>query len=703
MTISQAIAATGHLALTVPDAEFLGVAGRTLLYPALGTGAEGFRTLLRTSADESVLRGCLRQILIVAGAADERHLAALQTAARVGCKTLVVCAKKELLALPANDPALVQFIDPQESISVDGRPLASPLLAPARSGFDDLLRRKFPSVGSGVDQLQNVEIPARPYLFILAATAEDFSRIAGLLKRTLRSRKELSLLLVTQQPEKIDGVLQQHGLAASVIDEARPLWLDLLARSEAVLVPHSADESASLLEPAIWTLTALRSGAPVITDANPLLDPVAGTFISDDWERGLALYLGGSTAFRAADAALGQARIAELEWTHWALPPHGRHPWIWGGLPLSRSAGDKPVLVALIDLVQDLDVILPVLQALRQQDAFRLQIYVTDWLKKESPRTFETLERERFVAAVLPRREVIHGKAPPLDGVAALLTAAETSQGPHRAAHKLAKRAASAGLPAFTLQHGFENLGLTYRDAVFADVRFASSHIFTWFRPEDLPAWVAHETFSRIVPTGSPKKVSPPVASDPLPELGIWRRKIGLFENLHWHRFSEAYKRALFIDFERVAESFPDTLFLVKPHSAGQWLAKNPFYLPSRDNVRLIEPADPQWRIFTAPALIPALDAVITTPSTVAVDAARAGRPAAVIGYDLDLPLYRPLPIVTRLAHWIEFLERLTVDPEDLIVCNERFLRRNFLPYVGQHRMADIIYDTAINNRRRRA
>jgi hypothetical protein len=38
--------------------------------------------------------------------------------------------------------------------------------------------------------------------------------------------------------------------------------------------------------------------------------------------------------------------------------------------------------------------------------------------------------------------------------------------------------------------------------------------------------------------------------------------------------------------------------------------------------------------------------------------------------------------------------------PENLIARNETFLRRNFLPYVGQYRIADIIYDVTINNRR---
>jgi hypothetical protein len=268
-------------------------------------------------------------------------------------------------------------------------------------------------------------------------------------------------------------------------------------------------------------------------------------------------------------------------------------------------------------------------------------------------------------------------------------------------AHALALRAGKAGIPTFTLQHGFENIGLSYKDLVFgSDVRFASGNVFIWFAAENLPAWVPPDTFVRIIPTGSPKTMSPPLVAHPLPDLGSWSRKIGVFENLHWHRFSESYKREFLADLDRAAERFPDTLFLIKPHSAGRWLVRNSFLVPMRQNIRFINPLEPEWQIFTAPALIQHLDATITTPSTVAVDAARAARPVAVLGYDLDLPLYAPLPVLSRFDDWCAFIDQLG-DAAASLVRNETFLRRNFLPYAGQYRMADAMYVIATEKRRR--
>jgi hypothetical protein len=341
-----------------------------------------------------------------------------------------------------------------------------------------------------------------------------------------------------------------------------------------------------------------------------------------------------------------------------------------------------------VDLAQDLDVLLPVLQALRKRDQFRLRICVTDWLRGEAPRTFAILASEGFVLEVVPRQRAISEAAPSLHEVDALLTASETNQVAHRVVHALVKRADRMGIPTFTLQHGFENIGLTYRDRGHgADVRFASRYIFTWFPADSLPAWVSADTFSRIIPTGSPKTASMPVAARSLPELGSWPRKVGLFENLHWDRFSESYRREFLTDLDKAAERFPDTLFLVKPHNAGRWLVRNQSLIPTCDNILLIDPMQPEWQVFTAPALIQHLDAVITTPSTVAVDAARAGRPVAVVGYDLDLPLYKPLPILSGFEDWRMFLSDLS-NRESSILRNETFLRRNFLPYAGQDRIA---------------
>ena len=118
----------------------------------------------------------------------------------------------------------------------------------------------------------------------------------------------------------------------------------------------------------------------------------------------------------------------------------------------------------------------------------------------------------------------------------------------------------------------------------------------------------------------------------------------------------------------------------------------------------MIDPTDSAWEPHTAPALIAAVDRVLTTPSTVALDAARSGRPVAVLGYDLELPLYAPLPIVRRLEDLDGFLQ---ADGGEALLRNEAFLKRTVLPGRADHRIAAAVARTlaepvAVRPRKRR-
>jgi hypothetical protein len=268
--------------------------------------------------------------------------------------------------------------------------------------------------------------------------------------------------------------------------------------------------------------------------------------------------------------------------------------------------------------------------------------------------------------------------------VGGVLTGADATVRAHKAGHRLASRARAEGLPTFTLQHGLENIGLSYKDHLHGeDVRFAAGTIFTWSGPEALADWVGPETRAAVAPVGSPKAAAP--AEPARLGHGHWARVVGVFENLHWHRFSEDYRDRLLADLAAAAEAHPDTLFLVKPHPAGRWLSSNTGRLPERPNLVVADPTDSAWEPHTAPALIAGMDAVLTTPSTVALDAARTGRPVAVLGYDLELPIYQPLPIIRSLDELEAFLDG---DEADALERNEAFLQRAALPGRADHRIA---------------
>ncbi len=59
----------------------------------------------------------------------------------------------------------------------------------------------------------------------------------------------------------------------------------------------------------------------------------------------------------------------------------------------------------------------------------------------------------------------------------------------------------------YTLQHGFENVGLSYCDEIQGpDIKFAAKTVFTWGPTEELPPWVEKETRDKSVAVGCPKK-----------------------------------------------------------------------------------------------------------------------------------------------------------------------------------------------------
>ena len=347
-----------------------------------------------------------------------------------------------------------------------------------------------------------------------------------------------------------------------------------------------------------------------------------------------------------------------------------------------------------MDLIQDLDMILPLLKTIIQRHDLDYQVCATDWLVKESPRVDKSLRSLGVKYTILSRKGIRAGFQPRLGGIQALITAAESTAGPHRCAHAITKRANQAGIHTYTLQHGFENIGLTYFDEVEPPelIHFASQKIFTWGNISLLSPQALPETVARCIPLGCIKEVIPDTPPIEIPGKGDYL--VGVFENLHWHRYSDDYRQNFLKDLEKVALSFPNTTFLVKPHHAGKWLTKRyEGKLPQADNLVIANPQDPQWEAYTAAALIKYADGVITTPSTVAVDAARADCPVSVISYGLDLAIYEPLKLINSLTDWQDFVTQLQ-QPESKLAAQTKsrdFMAKNIIPGDAPGRMFDLI------------
>ncbi|AFY35622.1 hypothetical protein [Calothrix sp. PCC 7507] len=354
----------------------------------------------------------------------------------------------------------------------------------------------------------------------------------------------------------------------------------------------------------------------------------------------------------------------------------------------------QPTVLIFIHLIQDLDLVLPLLVGLQDRHDLIPQVCVIDKILEESPRVKSALQTLGIKYSKVSRLGVLTGIEPNLLGIRALVTASESTAGPHKAAYTLTIRANKSNIYTYTLQHGFENIGLNYSDEVYSleSVRFASQKILIWANTHLLPIHLSSDTHLRCVPVGCPKEVSPLTTEIEIP--GRRKYLVAVFENLHWNRYHEDYRQHFLNDLEQTAVQFPNTTFLVKPHHAGKWLtSRYRGSLPCADNLVIADPENPLWEPFTAPAIIKNADGVITTPSTVAVDAARAGCPVSVVGYGLDLTNYTPLPIINSLEDWTSFIQKLQHSEGKIIAKNKtnEFIDKNLIAGDAIKRILDLI------------
>lgn len=452
------------------------------------------------------------------------------------------------------------------------------------------------------------------------------------------------------------------------------------SNADVVVVPNTGDPF-SICKSANRTTLALSHGVPVVATYSPALKLLTDCIEISDFYAGLKRYLTEPVhvdrhlglAAKIIEANFGRGAIAAA-WTDVLSYVRGQN--------VSIAEDDFQVIVCL-HLIQDLDLAKPVLERLLQK-GIRCQVWLSVSLMRKSPRVLEALRQLGAEWKVLPDSypESRHFHFPA--SAKAVLAVAETNLGPHRFTHQILRRANKAGMATFGMQHGFENVGLTYTDNVHAieRIEFAAKHIFIWGKTDALHPECTARTISRCISVGCPKpayQATPPELKDILQRDN---KIIGIFENLHWHRYSDAYREFFLECVYQLAEEFEEYLFLVKPHHAGMWLTSK-FKGKKLDspNLLIADPASAVWERFTAGQLLGFLDAVITTPSTVALDAARMHLPVTVVGYDLDLGCYEPLKVVSTNDQLRKFVKSLNekADRDQLIELSRRFVNGTLL------------------------
>lgn len=340
---------------------------------------------------------------------------------------------------------------------------------------------------------------------------------------------------------------------------------------------------------------------------------------------------------------------------------------IWP-LPPRQARPRRRRVLAFIDLVQDIEVLLPLLARLQADGEVELDIVVSRWLQRESPRTERLLRGQQLPFRWVARRDVIEGRAPPLRGRRVLLTASESSHPAHLAGFRLAQRARDAGLMTCTLQHGLENVGLLGDP----DARFASEVVFTW-HPPALTAHLAPETQAKLHHVGRP--AAPPPRGVPVTHA------VGVFENLHSDRYSDGDRNAFMAGLAALAKSGASVL--LRPHPAGRWSA----------NAAVLPAGVGRAEDDTALATLARVRRVITTPSTIVLEAALMRRPLALAAS--GSPLFSQFPVLVEPSDWAAFAGAAA----DQSAVAEPFVQRVLLPGDAAERMASVITHATVRKR----
>ena len=340
-------------------------------------------------------------------------------------------------------------------------------------------------------------------------------------------------------------------------------------------------------------------------------------------------------------------------------------------------------LVLLICRSHDIDLYLDIYRYSPRFPGIKILFWVRRKALEEFPATSMLMKKHGmnvdFVVGHRNLKEAINR----FSEVDALLNTVEYSIARHKMAYRLVRLANAAGVMTYTMQQGFENAGLTYIEPEWGpNVTFAAHKVFTWGHVENLPGKLAPETRKKCVAVGYPKgylKISD--------RKGLTARDkpvIAVFEGLHARRFDSSYMKHFFKDLQYLADTNQDFRFIIKPHpGVKKRSTEHETFLKTLKNIEVADPLKMGKKDWTTPELLEIAHAVITTPSTIALDAAMSMTPAAVVRYDQPVQyyeLYTPLPFLDKRNDWVDFLKNISSNYDEMLKVTEKFLTKIIIP-----------------------
>lgn len=434
-----------------------------------------------------------------------------------------------------------------------------------------------------------------------------------------------------------------------------------LKNSDVTIIPNSLDEF-SLCKSANRTLLSLSMGTPVVATSTPALLPLRECIILDDFEEGLRSYLNNqgtseehiSLAKTLIEDLYGIKKI-EIKWLDLIKRTKIGKP--------ENTSSTITELAIIIQLPQDIELARPLWEETKRRGI--TTIILTSLSASERwPPINNLINETATLSRILPDKIQLEDAVEILDSVKALISVSESNLGPHRFAYRLTKIANRCGVFTATMQHGFENIGLTYNDDThnIKSINFASRRIYTWGHNETLDKHISPKVKKKCFPVGCTKFSATNISNskDVIPKN---QPIIGIFENLHWHRYSREYRKNFIRNLEWVCAQNPNIDFLIKPHPTGAWLTKiDESEKPTIDNLIIIDQNNTSLSNRNSSSIIENLMAVITTPSTIALDACLANKPVAIVSENLETSSYNPLSMLRNKEDWQEFIAAVLDD-----------------------------------------
>ncbi len=359
------------------------------------------------------------------------------------------------------------------------------------------------------------------------------------------------------------------------------------------------------------------------------------------------------------------------------------------------AANRKPLtFVLLISRPQDIDLYRDIYHQSLEHPEIKVFFWATQRALTHFPATKKML-REKGIQTIFT---VTHGNLIAalfkLQKIDALLNTVESTVASHKVPYLITMIANACKVHTYTMQHGFENVGLTYHDPELGpNVHFAAQNVLTWGPVDRLPGTVAIDTRRKCLAVGCPKVHLSKMEKIPKKDDGI--PIIAVFEGLHVDRFDDNYMHLFFTDLQHMADTFTNLHFILKPHPGVIQRSKiHTELLHTLRNIEILDPARATKTPWTTPGLLLNALAVITTPSTIALDAAMAAVPVAVTRYGQNIPYYayyEPLPIIDTTRDWHAFLKIAQTKRSQLMEVSQCFLERVQLPGNAAERILAIV------------